>query len=75
MAILSITIPDEQVPRVLASFGHVLALRDLARGDKPATAAEMRGIIIDNVRQVVLAHERKLAREQAEAGVTEITPT
>ena len=70
MADLTITVPDVQVPRILA------ALEESGwTGGATATAQDARAFIIDKLVQFVKASEQRVAAETAVDAVTEITPT
>ena len=68
MATLTITIPDAQVPRVLAAFA--------ARAGVPAgdmTAEDARGVLLGLIKTIVRQHERDAA--EAAIVVTDIDAT
>ena len=55
---ITITIPDEQIPRVRAAFTFALEL------DEPATLADLKSYIITDLKQLVRnAEQRKAAQE------------
>jgi hypothetical protein len=65
VATLSITIPDAQVSRVLAAFGH-----DGAPGDwVSANQNDIRAWILAQVKQRVITYEGAKAAAQAQATV------
>ena len=59
MADITITIPDAQVQRVRDAFTYTLGL------DQPATVADVKGYIIEDVKQLVRNAERRIAEEAA----------
>jgi hypothetical protein len=71
MATLSLTIPDDQIPRVLAAFGTRLINGDTT----PATVAEVRASLIQFVKDRVRAHEYELARVAAATGIVDVEAT
>ncbi len=66
MANLTVTVPDANVNRVRAAFGH-----DADGTWVPATVAEVQTVLTRFLRDSVRAYERRLAVEQAEAGLTD----
>lgn len=60
MADVTITIPDAQVPRVLASIGRMLELTDDVTGDpRSATGAEAKRFVADTLKGMVFSEERQ----------------
>lgn len=60
MADITITIPDDQVQRVRDAFTEMLQL------DQPATVADVRQYIIDDLKQKVRSAERRAAARAAQ---------
>jgi len=75
MATLSITVPDAEVPRIAAAIGDRMGLRDSNGVARVATAAEMRGWIVDRLKEITRSHETNLAVVAAAAGVTDVNPS
>lgn len=73
MATISITIPDAQVPRVLAAFGHRVSRNQPSTG--PATPAEFKAQIVAFVRGVVRKVERDAYVAGADATITDVDVT
>ena len=69
MATLPITIPDANVPRVQAAFGHQAPPPGLEW--IPATSAEVQAAITNWLRQYVRNYEEALASAEAIEDVTD----
>ncbi len=67
MATLSIIIPDAVVPRVQAALGHS-SFDDPTR--VPATVAEIRAWMLQQLKQRVIDYEGGIAADAARAGVS-----
>ena len=68
MANLTITIPDANLTRVRTAFGHE---DPVTRQWVLATQAEVQSRVTAMVRSEVKNYERRLAREAADAGVSD----
>lgn len=75
MAELTITVPDPQVPRVQAALGNVLSLVDGNGDRRDATAEEARQFLVDELKNIVAAHERAVAASVATGAVVAIDAT
>lgn len=75
MATLTINTPSGQDARIAAAFGRRLGLKDGNGDPRSATAAEIKAHIIFLLTQLVLETEAAVARQAAEAAVTQVTPT
>lgn len=69
MATLTITTTAAQDARIVVAFGKRLGL------ERNATSAEVKAAVIDYIKQIVFDQEAAAARQTAQAGITEITPT
>lgn len=72
---LTLTIDSAQAPRIQKALGRVLGLRDPNNNAivRDATVAEVKQHLADYLRIRVREVEAAVARETAEAGITEIT--
>jgi hypothetical protein len=59
MADMTITIPDQDVPRVQEAYGSILNKRDAQGNPRPATPAEVDKAITDWLHQSTLDYERR----------------
>lgn len=59
MADMTITIPDQDVPRVTEAYGSILNKRDENGDPRPATPAEVDKAITDWLHQSTLDYERR----------------
>ena len=77
MATLSITVTTEQVTRIVAAFGKQLNAQDMTDPENPvprdATTEEVRQQIIQFIKGVVYAQERKIAVDTI--ALAELNPT
>lgn len=69
MATLTITTTGAQDARIVVAFGHKLGF------PRNATAAEVKADVIEYIKGVVLADERRIAAEAAALAVNPIEPT
>ncbi len=67
MATLTITIPDANVTRVRAAFGHLQGTSTWV----PATTQEVQDALTTYLRRQVRSYEEGLAQQAALAGVTD----
>ena len=68
MAQLTITIPDAELPRVVAAFAERAGI-----AEQDMTAEDARQVIIDLIKRIVRQHER-IAAEEAIV-ITDVTPS
>ncbi len=75
MATFTITTPSGQDARIAAAFGRLLLTVDASGAPRSATGAEIKQAIVGWVKAVVKEREQAVARDNAIATVTEVTPT
>lgn len=75
MAVLSITAPDADVPRVQEAIGFELQLRNSSGQQRSATTTEVQGYIAAHMKAKVYAYEAQKATTTAQAAVTSINFT
>lgn len=68
MAVINITIPDAQIPRIRAAFQKY-------SGDPNYGLPELKAFLAAQIKGVVLAQEQKDAAETAQAAVTPVDVT
>jgi hypothetical protein len=61
--------------RIAAAFGRVLNLKDANGNARNATGPEVKQAVIGWLKMTVRETEQAVAREQAQATVTDISPT
>ncbi len=76
MPTLTINTTGAQAQRVSVAYGRLLNLRTPDKSaERDATAAEVKAEIINQIRGVVLSHERDIAAQAASDAVPDIDPT
>lgn len=75
MATLTITTTASQDSRIASAFGRYMNLKDANNQPRNATGAEVKQAVIDWLKMTVRETEQAVAREAANASVTDITPT
>ena len=76
MPTLTINTTSAQAQRVSVAYGRLLNLRTPDKSaERDATAAEIKAAVIDQIRSIVLVHERETAMQAASDAVPDIDPT